>query len=264
MGQIVSVLGGGALPTLPLTISTNVCNYDINVAAGSPAGPVSLIVTINPGVRVGSTSTGAPALTTGGLAPGSNVLLINNGLISGRGGNGGKGGDAFSTFSAGNGGNGGVGLELTVNLTLDNQGQIYGGGGGGGGGSGFTSSTEPGSSGGGGGAGGGNCGFSSGGGGGGRTGGCNFGFSGSGGGLTTGGAGGPLSCGGGGGCNCGSSGGNGGNAGFNGSVGGSQRGSNPGAGGAGGASIRSNGNAIVYTTVGDLRGLNTTGVGSVS
>ena len=122
------------MTTINLTIAANVNNYDIYVQAGSPAGIVDVVVTVNAGVIVGSVGGSAAMYQSGAFALGSTVTIINNGFIYGHGGNGGNGG------STGN--NGGVGhdgktaLQLGQNTTLVNNGTIAGGGGGGGGGGG--------------------------------------------------------------------------------------------------------------------------------
>lgn len=149
MAGIFQVLlaGRGQPPrvAIPLTISTNSYNYDVYTNRGPTyvAGNSDLTVTINPGVAVGSTSTGTYAfLVPSAFNPGDTVTVVNNGVIQGRGGNGGDGG--FSTYSGvppgpfnGNAGStGGNAVFVNRPTTITNNGTLAGGGGGGGGGAG--------------------------------------------------------------------------------------------------------------------------------
>lgn len=118
----------------PVTISSNTNDYNLYNALGNPGQPVTVELTINNGVVVGSTSAGSPALTTGSLPAGSSVTIINNGRIQGKGGKGGNGGTAYAQVGE-SGQPGGSALEMMVPTTINNvNGQIWGGGGGGGGG----------------------------------------------------------------------------------------------------------------------------------
>ena len=123
IGTIAS--SGGLQPSF--TYATNTANASLNVTSlsGYVAGSANVIITINAGVYVYSTSTGTPALTlTGGVA-GDTVKIVNNGFIMGMGGHAGSplpiaGGNAIS---------------LGFNTTIDNtNASAYIGGGGGGGG----------------------------------------------------------------------------------------------------------------------------------
>ena len=93
------------MTTINLTIAANVNNYDIYVQAGSPAGIVDVVVTVNAGVIVGSVGGSAAMYQIGAFALGSTVTIINNGFIYGHGGNGGNGG------VGGNGGGGCTGCS---------------------------------------------------------------------------------------------------------------------------------------------------------
>ncbi len=92
---------------------TNLCMRAGAVTAGWNQ-TLSLIVTINAGVKVSSNSTGTPALTIAGAFPGG-VSLINNGVVVAQGGcgggvgggGGGKGVDCCGYYAAGSGGGGG-------------------------------------------------------------------------------------------------------------------------------------------------------------
>jgi len=123
------------LPHVDLVISANTNNYNVFTSAGSPASAITVTLTINAGVLVGSTSTAVAALDTGALPVGSSITIINNGTVEGAGGNGGGGGGQTNTgLSAG--GSGGPALVLHCPATITNNGNIWGGGGGGGGGGG--------------------------------------------------------------------------------------------------------------------------------
>ena len=125
-----------------LTIASNTYNYDVyaNRSPSYVAGITDLIVTVNPGVAVGSTSTGAYAmLVPSAFNPGDTVTIVNNGTVIGMGGNGGQGG-GWSTGLVGVPGLGG-GNAVYVNrpTVITNNGTLAGGGGGGGGGTSTTS-----------------------------------------------------------------------------------------------------------------------------
>lgn len=132
--------GASGSVTINLTIAANTNNYNIQSARGGAyvAGATVVNVTINSGVTVGSTSTGAYALQTGSSwASGDVINIINNGTVKGRGANGGNGGSVVfnSTPSAGTaGGVGGPAFRAQFATTFTNNGTVYGGGGGGGGG----------------------------------------------------------------------------------------------------------------------------------
>lgn len=205
---------------IPLTISSNTYNYDVYANRGGTyvAGISDITVTINNSILVGSTSTGAYAMSVlNSFAGGDTVTIVNNGVIQGMGGEGGA--SQFAAQSGGNPGAGG-GNALYVNraTTIQNNSTIAGGGGGGGGGSGYT--PNKGSSGYGGGGGGG-AGFNGGAGGAGP-------YGGSSGDSTNGGAGGV-------GDTYSITGGVGGGRGANGATGDATGGANPRPGGAGGA-----------------------------
>jgi hypothetical protein len=137
--------GGGA--KFLLTVSTNQSNFNLRTYALANGwnGSARLIVTINAGVTISSSSTGIPAFTVSGSFPGG-VQLVNNGVIIGMGGAGGFGGytpDNASYFS-GPGGGGGTAISAATAITITNAGTFAGGGGGGGGGSiygGFSKAT---------------------------------------------------------------------------------------------------------------------------
>lgn len=110
----------GKSSVIKKTISASVNNVIIQnlftAAEWSSATPKE--VTINAGVVVGSTSAGTAALRSG-TGNGGTVKIINNGSIRGAGG---------ATTSAA----GGDAVETSINLTIENNGDIRGGGGGGG------------------------------------------------------------------------------------------------------------------------------------
>lgn len=225
---------------IPLTISSSTYNYDVYANRGGTyiAGISDIQVTVNGGVRVGSTSTGAYAmLVTNSFNAGDTVTIVNNGVIQGMGG---TGGDSLTGASNGNPGtNAGNALYINRATTIQNNSVIAGGGGGGGGGSGWTPSK--GGSGWGGGGGGG-AGFNPGSGGGG-------GYPGSNGTDSAGGAGNPGDF-------QGIAGGTGGGRGANGATGGASGGANPRPGGAGGAAgyYIVGGGFVTWTATGTRQG----------
>ena len=117
---------------IPLTISSSTYNYDVYANRGGSyiAGISDIQVTVNGGVIVGSTSTGAYAmLVTNSFASGDTVTIINNGVIEGMGGNGGD--SQFAAQSGGNPGtNAGNALYINRATTIQNNSVIAGGGGG--------------------------------------------------------------------------------------------------------------------------------------
>jgi hypothetical protein len=120
-----------------VTIGSDTTNYVVNTAkaAGYVAGKTDFTLTINSGVFVYSTSTGAYALQVDtSWTTGDTVTIINNGVIIGRGGNGGNGGTQFGPASGVGGGTGGPALLVQRATSINNLNRISGGGGGGGGG----------------------------------------------------------------------------------------------------------------------------------
>lgn len=108
-----------------LNIWSNILDYNIATALGNPVNPLDIVLTINEGVIIGSTSTSNAALSTGNLPIGSTVTIINNGRIQGAGGNGGHG-----THPKGY--DGGDAIYAAVQMNIENLGEIWSGGGGGG------------------------------------------------------------------------------------------------------------------------------------
>jgi len=171
--------GSSSRVPVSLTIASNTNNYDVytNRGPGYIAGVTDLVLTINPGVTVGSTTVPAYALLVpSSFNPGDTVRIVNNGLIQGMGGTGGAGGTApgpagVPLNTAGNPGSAGSGAGSAVYVNrptiITNNGTIAGGGGGGGGGGGLRSYSKAWWGGYGGGGGGGGAGTSGGGGGGG-------------------------------------------------------------------------------------------------
>lgn len=136
--------------TIAITISSSTNNYNLfsNLGGGYIAGSTDVLVTINPGVVIGSTSTGSPAFTISGFTAGDTVSLTNDGVIVGKGGAGGAGGAGTSGSAGSNtaalgygsaGSNGGDALSVSFATSITNNGTIAGGGGGGGGGAGGRS-----------------------------------------------------------------------------------------------------------------------------
>lgn len=122
-----------------LTIAANAYNYDVyaNRSPAYVAGATDLTVTVNPGVTVGSTSTGTYAmLVPSAFDAGDTVTIINNGVIQGMGGAGGRGGGGPSPalIPATAGSAGGNSIYVNRPTVITNNGTVAAGGGGGGGG----------------------------------------------------------------------------------------------------------------------------------
>lgn len=135
---------GPAPSTEDLTLSVSEENVDVFRRVGSPAGVVTVNVTVSAGVIIGSRSKDKAALDfSGGFASGSTINLTNLGFIVGQGGDGDDSrwavDDGDADFAIGtvklskNGGPAikGAGAGVTINITNAN-GRIWGGGGGGG------------------------------------------------------------------------------------------------------------------------------------
>ena len=129
--------------TFNTTISSNTVDYNLKsaaIAAGwNQTDTMFATVTINSGVYVYASSTGAYAFDTGSTFPtGTTLALINNGTIVGRGGNGGTGGwygvPAYTSYAGTPGAAAGPALIARYAISITNNGTINGGGGGGGGG----------------------------------------------------------------------------------------------------------------------------------
>jgi hypothetical protein len=138
-------------PALSYTFSANTTNASLNVASisGYIAGVSDIVITINSGIWVYSTSTSTPGLTLSGGITGDTVKIVNNGYIAGMGGAG------TSSGPGGAGAAGGTALSLGFNTTIDNtNASAYIGGGGGGGGAVLSGGNGAGGGGAGGGAGG--------------------------------------------------------------------------------------------------------------
>lgn len=126
---------------LSLTISSSTYNYNAySAVSASPtysAGKTDATITINPGITVGSTSTGSAAFSIpSSFNPGDTVTVVNNGTIVGCAGNGGNGGSSPGTSDQPGfpGGSGGTALLVQRTAIITNNGTVGGGGGGGGGG----------------------------------------------------------------------------------------------------------------------------------
>ena len=137
--------------SVPITIAANSFNYDVFANRGPAyvAGISDVVVTVNPGVTVGSTSTGTFAmLVPSGFNPGDTVTIVNNGVIQGMGGRGGNGGNSQPPNSTAGapGSVGGNAISVSRTTVITNNGTVAGGGGGGGGASGIVVSSPKGSS----------------------------------------------------------------------------------------------------------------------
>jgi len=139
--------GKSNIVTINLVISGNTQNYDIYANRGPTyvPGKSNLTVTVNPGVFVGSTSTGAYAmLVPSAFSPADTVTIINNGTVLGAGAGGGAGvPGSGSPGTGGTGGTGGNAIYVNRPTTITNNGAIYSGGGGGGGSTGINATGGP-------------------------------------------------------------------------------------------------------------------------
>ena len=114
-----------------ITISASTTNYVLNTSkvAGYISGLTDLILTINPGVTIGSTSISTYSFDVDTTwAAGDTIAITNNGTICGKGGNGGYGGGGPVP-----GENGGPGLRIQRAVSITNASGVVAGGGGGGG-----------------------------------------------------------------------------------------------------------------------------------
>lgn len=121
-------------------IATDTTNYNIySQAVSQYSGAVAsssrtFVVTVNSGIKVSSADPAVPAMRTGSLSSGARVRLINNGWIVGAFGAGGLPA-AGATGAQRMGQHGGTALKIDdiyAQVTVLNNGMIYGGGGGGG------------------------------------------------------------------------------------------------------------------------------------
>jgi hypothetical protein len=124
------------------TLSSSEDNWVLDtelVAAGWDEAdkPITVNITINSSVQIGSTSTGTSGMNLGTLPADSaiNLIIGSSGQINGKGGNGNS---AQSTGDAG-----GTALYTRSPTTLTNNAEINGGGGGGGGGATWTNTGSP-------------------------------------------------------------------------------------------------------------------------
>lgn len=142
MSAIVAHVRGTAI-TIPGfvfndTITGSMSDYNLRsraIAAGWDAVKALIAtVTVNSGAVLGASATNTYGFRTGASFPtGSQLWLVNNGYIVGKGGNGGTSGS-----SAGQ--SGGTALLAEASISITNNGTIGGGGGGGGGGAGAGAS----------------------------------------------------------------------------------------------------------------------------
>lgn len=109
----------------------------------TPTGSEIIRFVVEPGVKVGSTSTGTPSIRTGSWPAGVTLTFTCNGRVQGKGGVAGQGGGYYEGLTGLNGSAGGPAFQAEYAISIDNtDGELWGGGGGGGGGGcGFLPST---------------------------------------------------------------------------------------------------------------------------
>lgn len=144
----VGIIGGRYSLAIHVSASAaNVNFHNLFIAAGwNGTVPGDFTVTTDASVLQSSTSTAAASVDTGAFPTGSTLKWINKGFADGRGGDGGYGQNVINndaTAPAGPGQPGGPAVNLQYPITIDNTaGQIRGGGGAGGGGAeGFDNDT---------------------------------------------------------------------------------------------------------------------------
>ena len=118
-----------AVAATVLTISSNTNNYDIGAAAIAAGGDKStpVILTINAGVTVGSTSTGTAAMFTGtGWSSGTTINITNNGSIVGSSGSNSSGKGAGGAGGRGRSNNNTDGTNGSAGSTASGSGQSGG------------------------------------------------------------------------------------------------------------------------------------------
>ena len=127
-----------ARPIRLVDIENNVSLRDkYDALYGEPDASTIIIVTIEAGAIIGSTSTSLYALRTGLWPEGPTITINNFGRVQGKGGSGGRG--ALITSDGGTdgytGNSGGDAMLVEYDVSIDNtSGDIWSGGGGGGGG----------------------------------------------------------------------------------------------------------------------------------
>tara|TARA_R110000823_G_scaffold234556_2_gene360772 strand:- start:663 stop:1460 length:798 start_codon:yes stop_codon:yes gene_type:complete len=129
---------------IPITISSPTFNYDLftNRSPSYVAGISDMTFTVNGGVRVGSTSVDAYAMSVpSSFNAGDTINVVNNGYIQGMGGTGGPSILGASPGPAGF--KGGNAMYANRPVTVQNNGVLASGGGGGGAGGGGQDDKGP-------------------------------------------------------------------------------------------------------------------------
>ena len=117
--RMMQAAGAGGVVEIALTISSDTHNYNIwdNRGSDYEAGNSIITLTINSGIYVGSTSTGAYSLTIPSNFDASDeIIIINNGFIVGMGGAGGTGANGTGSNS-----NGFAGGSVKISILFDNK-----------------------------------------------------------------------------------------------------------------------------------------------
>jgi hypothetical protein len=122
------MLAGSGRLKIALALSGNQANYVLNTAkvTGYIAGQTDVVLTVNAGAVIGSTSTSTYALNVDtSWSVGDTVKIVNAGTIEGKGGAGGAG-------NGGAGGAGGPALRCQRAVSIDNGSGVIASGGNGG------------------------------------------------------------------------------------------------------------------------------------
>lgn len=99
--MFVFPMGGQSVIIKNITISSNQTSWNLitDGFGGTPPSKRAVVtITVEAGVDIDSGAFGTPAMDLRGLHDNSEIFLINNGNVYGKGGNGGGGESAFAQF----------------------------------------------------------------------------------------------------------------------------------------------------------------------
>jgi hypothetical protein len=122
-----------------VNLDSNVQNYNLYSAVGSPPTVKNVLCIIGSGVEVTASDNSTYAFDVGSFVSGSRIYIQNKGYIIGRGGQGlGKSSSFYYGSPIPSYANGGPAFRSSIPVFVDNTNGIIGGGGGGGGAGGAT------------------------------------------------------------------------------------------------------------------------------